>query len=236
MMMLVDQGLVNLDDPVSKFLPAFGGASVATPLTIRHLYTHTSGLEGHWGDDLNDFDDVIAGYYPYMKIGKQHEYNGAGAALGSKIVESITGEALPQFYKHHLLDPLGCASTDVTNSSYDAQSTPMDIAKIGQMLLNCGSYGEKRFMREETFQQMLPVRLTKLLGPDTSIEWGMGIVWYKDEGLGKGTFGHGAASSATLRMDPEHDLVIVMCRNAAGSHFADYHRKFLAAIMENLAE
>jgi hypothetical protein len=188
MMMLVDQGLVNLDDPVTKFLPSFRGPAVPTALTIRHLYTHTSGLEGHWGDDLNDFDDVIAGYYPYMSIGKRHEYNGAGPALGSKIVEYISGEALPQFYRHHLLDPLGCVHTDVTNSSYDARSTPMDIAKFGQMLLNRGSYGDKRFMSPQTFEQMLPQRLTKLLGPDTNIEWGIGLIWFKDEGLGKGTF------------------------------------------------
>ncbi len=235
MMMLVDQGLVNLYDPVSKYLPAFGGATVSTPLTIRHLYTHTGGLQGHWGDDLNDFDDVIAGYYPYLGIGKRLEYDGAGPALGSKIVEMVSGEALPQFYKHHLLDPLGCASTEVTNSSYDAQSTPMDIAKFGQMLLNRGSYGYKQFMRPETFQQMLPVQLTKLLGPDTSIEWGIGLVWYKDEGLGKGTFGHGAASGATLRIDPEHDLVIVMTRNTAGEKFAKYHPIFLSTILDNIA-
>jgi len=236
MMMLVNQGLVNLDDPVAKFLPAFSGVPVPTPLTVRHLYTHTNGLQGHWGDDLNDFDDVIAGYYPFMEVGKRHEYNGAGLALGSKIVESITGEALPQFYKHHLLDPLGCANTTVTNSSYDAQTTPMDLAKIGQMLLNRGSYGDKQFMSAETFQQMLPARLTKVLGPDTTLEWGIGLVWFKDDGLGKGTFGHGAASSTTLRIDPEHDLVIVMTRNAMGRNFIKYHPKFLASIMENLAE
>jgi CubicO group peptidase (beta-lactamase class C family) len=193
-------------------------------------------LEGHWGDDLNDFDDVIAGYYPYMSIGKHHEYNGAGPALGSKIVEYISGEALPQFYRHHLLDPLGCAHTDVTNSSWDARSTPLDIAKFGQMLLNRGSYGDKRFMSPQTFEQMLPQRLTKLLGPETNIEWGIGLIWCTNEGLGKGTFGHGASSSATLRVDPEHDLVIVMCRNAPGGKFTAYHAKFLATIIQNLAE
>jgi len=236
MMMLVDQGLVNLDDPVSKYLPQFKDANVPVPLTIRHLYTHTSGLTGHWGDELNDFEDIIAGYYPYMAVGKRHEYNGAGIALGSKILETISGEALPQFYKKHLLDPLGCAHTDVTTSSWDAESTPMDIAKIAQMLLNRGSYGDRQFMRPETFQQMLPERLTKVLGPDTTIDWGIGVVWYKDEGLGKGTFGHGSAASATLRIDPGDDMVIVMTRNTAGRNFTEYHKKFLAAVMDNIAK
>jgi len=236
MMMLVDQGLVNLDDPVSKYLPAFQGVVVPKPLTIRHLYTHTNGLQGHWGDEMHDLEDIIAGYYPNMPIGKRHEYNGAGIALGSKILETITGEALPQFYEHHLLGPLDCTHTDVTTSSWDAKSTPMDIAKFAQMLLNGGSYGDKRFMRPETLKQMLPIKLTSLLGPDTSIEWGIGVVWYKEEGLGKGTYGHGSAASATLRIDQEDDMVIVMTRNTAGKNFTEYHKKFLAAVMDNIAK
>ncbi len=236
MMMLVDQGLVNLDDPVVKYLPSFGMASVPVPLTIRHLYTHTSGLQGHWGDDLNDFDDVIAGYYPNLPVGKRFEYNGAGASLGSKVIETITGEALPQFYKRHLLDPLGCSHTSVVDSSGGATSTPMDIAKFGQMLLNRGSYGDKQFLSPETFEKFLPVRLTKLLDPETTINWGIGLAWCNGDGLGKGTFGHGAASSATLRVDPENDMVIVMTRNAAGKNFTDYHKQFLAAITDNISK
>jgi len=235
-MMLVDQGLVSLDDPVAKFLPAFRGVSVATPLTIRHLFNHTGGFQGHWGDALNDFEDLMAGYYPYLAVGQRYEYSGTDLALGSKIIETITGEALPQFYKRHLLDPLGCSDTTVTDSSGDAAGTPMDMAKIGQMLLNRGRYGDKLFMRAETFPQMLPRRLTKELGPDTTTEWGIGTTWYKGEGLGRGTFGHGAASAALLRIDPENDLVITMTRNSWDKNLEKYQPKFLAAIVENLAE
>jgi len=234
-MMLVDHGLVSLDDPVAKFLPAFRGVRVRTPLTLRHLFTHTGGFQGHWGDELSDFDDIIAGYYPYLAVGKRFEYNGADLALACKIIEIVTGEALPQFYKRHLLDPLGCPDTTVTDSSGDADSTPMDITKIGQMLLNRGSYGDRLFMRPETFAQMLPQRLTKELGPEAMDEWGIGMVWYKSEGLGEGTFGHGAASSALLRVDPENDLVITITRNSWGRNLETYQPRFLATIVDNLA-
>jgi CubicO group peptidase (beta-lactamase class C family) len=90
-------------------------------------------------------------------------------------------------------------------------------------------------MRPETFQQMLPERLTKELGPDTSEVWGIGTVWYKGEGLAEGTFGHGAASGATLRIDPKDDLVIVMTRNTAGSNINKYHPMFLQAIADGIA-
>lgn len=234
MMMLVDQGLVRLDDRVDTFLPAFEGIEVKTPLTIKHLYTHTNGLWGHWGDDLNDFDEVIADYYPYLKIGQAHSYNGAGYAIGGKVIEMVSGEAIPQFYKKHLLDPLGCTNTRVTDTSGGSFSIPLDIAKIGQMLLNKGKYGNMRFFSEETFAKMLPSKLTDVLGPEAKIEWGIGVTWFNDKGLGNGTFGHGAASSATLRIDPVNDLVIVMTRNTAGKDFNKYHPQFIEDIVNGL--
>jgi len=236
MMMLVDQGLVDLDEPVDKFIPALRDIEVTTPLTVRHLYTHTTGLGDLWGDDLHDFEEIVAEYYPYLEVGQQHSYTGAGYSLAGKVIEAVSGEAIPQFYKHHLLDPLDCANTYVTDNAGGAESIPMDMARIGQMLLNRGAYGDRRFFREETFERMLPVKLTKVLGPDTEIEWGIGATWFNEPGLGEGTFGHGAASSATLRIDPVHDLVIVMTRNAAGTRFNDYHPQFIAAVVDGIAE
>lgn len=234
MMMAVDQGRVKLDDPVTRFFPAFRDVPAATPLTIHRLYTHTGGTWGHWGDDLHDFDLRIAYYSPYLEVGRRYEYDGAGPALGSKVLEMVSGEALPLFYQHHLLGPLGCRDTDVTNSSWDAQSTARDIATIGQMLLNKGAYGDKRFFSEATFQQMLPIRLDKLAAAATN-EYGMGTSWFTDEGLGAGTFGHGAASSATLRIDPQNDLVVVMTRNDAGRNFGKYHGEFLRTVAACIA-
>jgi len=130
MMMLVDKGLVALDDPVDKYLPVFRDVEVERPLTIRRLYVHTNGLWGHWGDDLNDFEETIACYYPYLKVAQRHAYNGAGYALGGKIIEVVSGEAIPQFYKEHLLAPLGCENTSVVGTSFDTRSVPLDIARI----------------------------------------------------------------------------------------------------------
>ncbi len=236
MMMAVDQGRVSLDDTVDRFLPPFRGVQVETPLTLRHLYTHTNGLWDHWGDSMADFDEIIGRYYPHLEIGKEFSYNGAGYTLAGRILELVSGESLPLFYKHHLLDPLGCQNIDVFGMSWDAMAAPLDIAKVGQLLLNRGAYGDMRFLREETFRQMLPERLTKVLGPDTTEERGIGMHEFGDEPFGKGTFGHGAASSATWRIDPVNDLVVVMTRNTAGRNFGKYHPLFLKAILDGIAE
>jgi CubicO group peptidase (beta-lactamase class C family) len=235
MMMAVDQGRVNLDDPVSDYLPAFRDARTDKVLTVRHLYNHTSGLWGHWGDEMHDFDQLIGWYAPHLKVGLRYDYNGAGLALGGKVLEIVSGEATPLYYKHHLLDPLGCVNTDILGCSWDARSTARDIATIAQMLLNKGAYGNMRFMREETAAQMLPVKITRLVPGDTTTEYGVGTSFFRGDGLGEGTWGHGAASSATLRIDPANDLVVVMTRDDAGRNFGAYHSQFLKLVADEIA-
>ena len=235
-MMLVDQGLIDLDDLVSKYLPPLGGLKTSKPLTIRHLYTHTSGLEWHWGNDANDMAERIAHLWPHLEVGKRFGYNGTGMELACKILEAVSGESLPSFYRQHLLGSLGCENTDVGSASHDAQSVPLDMARIAQMLLNKGAYGKMRFLSVKTFEKILPRRLTKVLGDETQVVYGIGTSLFKDPGLGQGTFAHGAASSATTRIDPVNDLVIVMTRNTAGRNFGKYHQRFIDAIVEGMAD
>ncbi|MBY0524915.1 MAG: beta-lactamase family protein [Gemmataceae bacterium] len=230
MMMLVDQGLVDLDDPIDKYLPALRDIKVEKPITIRHLYTHTNGLEKWpgWNDEQADVEERVADYYPRVKVGKDWGYNGTGYILGGKIIEAVTGEAVPVFFQHHLLDPLGCPNTDVLGTHADAQSVPLDIAKFGQMLLNKGAYGKHRFFREETFEKMLPVRLTALLGPDAKRTFGIGLDGKPEK------FGHGAASAATFSVDREEDLVVIMTRNKMGKNQGKYNGKFWDAIKNGI--
>ncbi len=65
---------------------------------------------------------------------------------------------------------------------------------------------------------------------------GGATVWYEGDGLGKGTFGHGSATSTTIRIDPETDLVTVINRNGRGRNFNKYHPKFIQAVTGNIAQ
>jgi CubicO group peptidase (beta-lactamase class C family) len=246
MALLADRGLVDFDDPAGKYLPPLREVNVAKPLTIRHLYTHTNGLllgiqpkgyyPDHWGDEFNDLEHIVAEYYPRLKVGEKLGYNGVGYAVAGKIIEQVTGEAQPVFARRHFLDPLGCDHTDIIDMSAYTRSIPMDMARIGQMLLNKGAYGNLRFFSPETFEKILPQRLTGILGPDTDVEWGIGAVRMPLPGLGPNTFGHGAASAATFVVDPDNDMVIVMTRDSGGPRYNDYHPKFIATVAEGIAK
>ncbi len=234
MLMLIDQGLVKLDDPVDKFLPPLRNIKVKTPLTIHHLYTHTNGLTLYnwwpgWNDEMPDVEERLSAYYDQLLVGKEWAYTGTGNILGSKIIEAVSGEALPRFYLRHLLGPLGCEHTDVIGSHADAFSVPLDMAKFGQMLLNGGSYGKWEFFRKETFEKMLPQKLTKLLGPNAR-SFGFGL-----DGTPK-KFGHGAASAATFHVDTESDLVVIMTRNRQGRNQDKYNGRFWQAIQDGIVK
>lgn len=243
MMMLVDQGRVGLDDPVANYLAPLRGIQLARHPTIRELYNHTSGFQGDWGDDENDLEEIVATEYADLKAGEKFEYSGLGYALGGKIIETVTGEAIPLFYKQHLLDPLGCEHTDVVGTYGDAMSAPLDMAKVGQMLLNGGAYGNMRFFSERTFAKMLPPAPLPEAGRVTheDPQWmGVGAWWMNGRfpgfgGLSARVFGHGAGSGATFLVDPERDLVIVMTRNSQDRDYAEYHQKFLDAVLAGVA-
>ncbi|MEM7624996.1 MAG: serine hydrolase [Planctomycetota bacterium] len=235
-MMAVDAGLLDLDEPIDTYLPELRDAGFTRVPTLRHLYTHTAGMSTHRGEVDHDLEHLVAEYAPHFAVGEKYSYNGMSLELGLKILEQVTGLAYPRFAQRHLLEPLGCADTDALNASWNTASTARDMAAIGQMLLNRGAYGDLRFMSEQTFEQMLPRPLTITLGPDADTQYGIGCDWYDEDGLSGRCFGHGAASSATLRIDLDLDLVISMTRNNAGENFEEYHPRFIRAVADAITD
>ena len=100
------------------------------------------------------------------------------------------------------------------------------------MLLNGGAYGQLRFMSEEARDAMLPIEIATITSDKSSNEYGIGTQWFTGDGLSDRCFAHGAASSATLRIDLTHNLVISMTRNSAGKNFGTYHPQFIKAVTD----
>ena len=69
----------------------------------------------------------------------------------------------------------------------------------------------------------------------TDVTWGIGLTWFCGDGLSDRTIGHGSASSCTLRVDLENDLVITMTRQTAGRNFRKYHPQFIQAVTSSIA-
>jgi CubicO group peptidase (beta-lactamase class C family) len=230
---MVDQGLIDLDDPVDRHIPALRGIKVRRVMTIRDLYMHTCGFSGHDGDTWPDLEEVVADLYPVLEVGVKHQYQGMGLALASKIMEMKSGEALPYLYQNHLFRQLGCANSKAELSSFGSWSIPLDLAKIGQLMLNGGAYGEHRFFSAKTHAHMLPIPGKDRIGPDKSIRWVIGIKQFDSDGLGDQAYGHGGGTGSFLVIDPSRDLVTAHTRVSEGVAFKEFLKqkaKVIAAI------
>ena len=246
----VDQGLIDIDDPVGKFLPDFPTAGEKA-LTLRHCFTHTSGLWGHeeWGGLHNPWlDNVIANLLPNLPVGQKHEYNGMGYDLAGKVMEMVGGKSIFRLMRENFFDPLGLTHTILEEDlGFGCHSNAGEFAVFGQLLLNQGAYGDLKFFSPRTFKQLLPQPLNQYY-PDINVDWGIGITWMRhthpDAGkngrpqdatiLGKNMIGHGSATSAILRVDLDHDLVICQTRRRGGKLYDKYLEKFLLTIESGL--
>ncbi len=120
-LMLQDDGLLSVDDPVDKYLPDFKRLKTAdgkpAKVTIRHLLTHTSGLSEITGEQARNcktLADVIplyvakpTGFVP----GSKWAYCQSGINTAGRIAEVVTGEPLEKLMKKRLFDPLGMKDT-----------------------------------------------------------------------------------------------------------------------------
>lgn len=116
-MQLVDEGLVDLDVPVRRYLPELRLAeeSVADRVTIRHLLTHTAGFEGDIFDETTNDDDAVARFVdeviPHAKQvlppGELFSYSNSGFVLLGRLVEVMRNAPWSTVLRRHLADPLG---------------------------------------------------------------------------------------------------------------------------------
>jgi CubicO group peptidase (beta-lactamase class C family) len=139
LMTLYDEGKFQLDDKVSDFIPEFASTMVYnsetkilepqnTPMTIRHLLTHTSGLTYGWDQKsyvdslyrvtgaagwdgvLGDKIKILAGIPLKHQPGTKYEYS-VSIDVAGYLVEVISGMPLDKYMKTKIFDPLKMEDT-----------------------------------------------------------------------------------------------------------------------------
>lgn len=136
---LVEQGKLNLDDPVSQYLPEFGELWVLdtqtdevktlrraqNALTIRMCLNHTGGFPfeisakrsdvrgGGWsgGAPLRQTASIAAASPLLFEPGTDMQYSNTGIDIAAAIVAEVTGMKWEDFLKQEVLDPLGMTSS-----------------------------------------------------------------------------------------------------------------------------
>lgn len=117
-MVLYDRGRIRLDDPVSKYLPAFRHGDKRL-VTIRELLEHRSGLPA--GRDVwrltrspRAARRLVLSTPLEMEPDSREIYSDLGADVLGFVVEAVTGERLDEFVRRTVFEPLGMTSTMFT--------------------------------------------------------------------------------------------------------------------------
>ncbi len=136
---LVEEGKLDLDDPVSKYLPEFGELWVLTDqaedtkvlkkaqnvLTVRMCLNHTGGFPfeisakradvrgGGWsgGAPLRQTASIAAASPIMFEPGTREQYSNTGIDIAAAVVAEITGMKWEEYLKQEVLDPLGMTSS-----------------------------------------------------------------------------------------------------------------------------
>lgn len=114
-MILYDEGLIGLDDPVSKYLPEFSGG-LKDSVTIRLLLEHRSGLPPDrplWrlASSPADARRIVLSTSLDYRPGSRYVYSDLGAMTLAFIVEKVSGQPLDGFLHDRVYAPLGMSHT-----------------------------------------------------------------------------------------------------------------------------
>jgi CubicO group peptidase (beta-lactamase class C family) len=117
---LIDDGLLSLDTTVAQVLPGvrFGVADLGDYVTVAHLLSHTSGIDGDIFTDTGRGDDCVARYVDLLgqassvfPPGAAYSYCNSGWVLLGRIIEVLDGRSWDESLRERLSGPLELAQT-----------------------------------------------------------------------------------------------------------------------------
>lgn len=202
LMTLVDEGKLNLDDPVSKYLSYFTDDKAS--ITIRQLFSHTSGLPAIQDPVTMKSTDAPCLLDPRMPMdscvqkiaqlpligtpGGQFGYGENSMQVGARICEVVSGDTpWETLFNDRIGVPLGMSSSSFcklpgcTNpmAGGGAHSGLHDYANFLQMIIGNGTFNGVRILSADSVQEMqrnLTAGLDVYFAPHglTAVNYGLG--------------------------------------------------------------
>lgn len=169
-MTYVDQGKISLDDKVSTYLPIFAKYGKSY-ITIRHCLSHQTGIQFEQGlmkqfferskfasleEEVNDF---ASKHEIENNPGLEFRYSNIGLDIAARVLEVITKKQFEQLMNEKILRPLNMHNTSffserAVNPSGGAISAAVDYMNFLTMLLNKGTFKDKRILSEKAVEEM----------------------------------------------------------------------------------
>lgn len=118
-MILVERGLLNLSDPVTRYIPDFA-ANHKEDTLVQHLFTHTSGMPDMVENNvelrrkhapLKEFIKGAIYAKPLFEAGTNLSYQSMGTLTVAEIIQRLSGMKIRDFLKKEIFDPLEMKAT-----------------------------------------------------------------------------------------------------------------------------
>jgi CubicO group peptidase (beta-lactamase class C family) len=185
--MLLQEGKLSLDDRaadvVGRWRPAVAtGFADKREVTLRHVLSMSSGL--HY--DFKPKDDPIyygapdrlalaAGTRQKEPPGRGFEYTDINPVIAAAMLSAGAGMPIEQYARQRLFEPLGMTNaaweradaTGLVSSGWGLRLRPIDMAKIGQLVLDQGRWQGRQLVPQDWIKQMT----TPHAAPDFGYYW-----------------------------------------------------------------
>jgi len=148
-MKLVQDGRLGLDEPVLRYLKRWrfpGSPAFREKVTVRHLLSHTAGLDDGFGyggflpgeaiptleESLTLTRDSTVGQPRAVTVSREPgtamAYSGGGYTVLQLLVEEVTGQRFADYMKEAVLQPLGMTNADFDLDRIEAEGRAQDLA------------------------------------------------------------------------------------------------------------
>ncbi|MBS1511381.1 MAG: beta-lactamase family protein [Bacteroidetes bacterium] len=198
-MTFVDEGKLNLDDSVGKFLPVMT-ANGKGNIRIWQCLGHLTGIKaGSLRESLQamknikSMDEAVAGIAQLPmegEPGKIFHYSNVGLQLAGAVIEKISGKSFETLFQERIAKPCHMVNSDFGNGPValpagSGWSTAEDYIHFLQMILQEGQYNGKQVLSKEAIAAMQQNRVSKdatiAYSPAEAGNWGYGFgEWVMD--------------------------------------------------------
>ena len=215
----IGEGKLSLDDPVISFFPEETPDDPGWQLKamrIRDLITMNTGHEKEprlFSVKENWVKTFLHSEVDF-KPGTHFQYNSAATYMLSAILQKVTGEKLVDYLDSRLWQPLGIKKPSweespdgINTGGWGLSVTTEDIAKLGQLYLQKGMWGEKRILSEEWVAQATSKQTSNGSNPKSDWDQGYGFQFWRCRHncyRGDGAFGQYCI------VMPKHDAVVAI--------------------------
>jgi CubicO group peptidase (beta-lactamase class C family) len=209
-LLLAEHKLASLDERVTRLVPSYADVdSRKASTTYRHLLSQTSGI-GPGRAGSTDIERYAIQSQALFVPGTGWQYSNNGVDFLAALAGNLAGEPLDQYLRDEIFCPLGITrvtwvrdSRGVPLGAGEMSILPMDLAKVGQTVLDGG--------RWRGAQIIPPAWIDSSWAPSSSFEPTYGLLWWRTQnGITMGIpdnllnqwVGNGLSPSITAKLQP----------------------------------